>query len=353
MASRVAFEVEPIVDALERDGYVVVEGVLDRDTVDRVKAELDRVLESTPKGRNDFEGFDTRRIYRLFAKTRAFDDFGDPSGACSACSTGCSATASSARRPASRSGRASRPRSCTGTTRSIPLPEPHGEVVLNTMWAFDDFTAENGATRFVPGSHRWEVGRRPTADDRLVLTEMPAGSVAFYTGSIWHGGGANRTETPRLGVILEYVAAWLRPQENHVIGVAPEVVATLPERLQELLGYNIYPAVHGLRGRPASASISPWARALDRRRFRHRPFARWARTVELSGPRNGASMDVLYTAIAHATGDGRNGHVQSEDGLIDTDVRIPKEMGGPEDVDRSSGSCSRRAIRRASIPPSR
>lgn len=74
---------------------------------------------------------------------------------------------------------------------------------------------------------------------------MPAGSVAFYTGSIWHGGGANNTDVPRLGVILEYAAAWLRPQENHVIGVDPEVVATLPERLQELLGYNIDPPFVG------------------------------------------------------------------------------------------------------------
>jgi ectoine hydroxylase-related dioxygenase (phytanoyl-CoA dioxygenase family) len=82
-------------------------------------------------------------------------------------------------------------------------------------------------------------------DDEVVQAEMKAGSVAFYTGSIWHGGGANETDRPRLGVILEYVAAWLRPQENHVIGIAPDVVATLPERLQELLGYNIYPPFLG------------------------------------------------------------------------------------------------------------
>ena len=74
---------------------------------------------------------------------------------------------------------------------------------------------------------------------------MRAGSVAFYTGSIWHGGGANHTQQPRLGVILEYVAAWLRAQENHIIGVAPEIVAELPEKLAEFLGYNIYPPFIG------------------------------------------------------------------------------------------------------------
>ena len=113
------------------------------------------------------------------------------------------------------------------------------------MWAFDDFTVENGATRFVAGSHRWAPGRQPQPQDPIIQAEMTAGSVAFYTGSIRHGGGANHTDRPRLGVILEYAAAWLRPQENHVIGVPPEVVAGLPERLQELLGYNIYPPFVG------------------------------------------------------------------------------------------------------------
>jgi ectoine hydroxylase-related dioxygenase (phytanoyl-CoA dioxygenase family) len=78
-----------------------------------------------------------------------------------------------------------------------------------------------------------------------VQVEMRAGSVLFYTGSIWHGGGANRTHTPRLGVILEYVSSWLRAQENHVLAVPPALMATLPERLQELLGYNIHPPFMG------------------------------------------------------------------------------------------------------------
>jgi ectoine hydroxylase-related dioxygenase (phytanoyl-CoA dioxygenase family) len=74
---------------------------------------------------------------------------------------------------------------------------------------------------------------------------MPAGSVMFYVGTVWHGGGANRTTDRRLGVILEYVAAWLRAQENHVTAVPVEVARTLDPRLQELLGYNIYPPFLG------------------------------------------------------------------------------------------------------------
>src|ERR1700736_5965670 len=75
MIARVPFEIEPIIDALGRDGFAIVEGVLDRETVEAVKADLQRVLASTPTGRNAFEGFATKRIYRLFAKTRAFDNW--------------------------------------------------------------------------------------------------------------------------------------------------------------------------------------------------------------------------------------------------------------------------------------
>jgi ectoine hydroxylase-related dioxygenase (phytanoyl-CoA dioxygenase family) len=67
----------------------------------------------------------------------------------------------------------------------------------------------------------------------------------FYLGNLVHGGGANQTEHARLGVILEYVVSWLRPQENHCLAVPRATVRTLPERLQELLGYNIYPPFLG------------------------------------------------------------------------------------------------------------
>jgi ectoine hydroxylase-related dioxygenase (phytanoyl-CoA dioxygenase family) len=126
-----------------------------------------------------------------------------------------------------------------------PLPQPCPPVVVNTMWPLDEFTEDNGATRFIPGSHRWEPGRAPTAEDPILTATMSPGSVMFYLGSLWHGGGANLTGRPRLGVILEYAAAWLRPQENHCLAVPRGVVRQLPERLQELLGYNIYPPFLG------------------------------------------------------------------------------------------------------------
>jgi ectoine hydroxylase-related dioxygenase (phytanoyl-CoA dioxygenase family) len=74
---------------------------------------------------------------------------------------------------------------------------------------------------------------------------MAAGTALIYLGSVWHGGGANHTDRVRLGVVLHYATAWLRPVENHVLAVPPALARTLPARLQELLGYNIYPPFIG------------------------------------------------------------------------------------------------------------
>lgn len=247
ISTMVAFEIPDILGGLRTHGWVVVPGVLDAERVRRTRDELLGILADTPTGRNDFEGYRTRRIYRLFAKTRSFDDL--------AVHPVLLGVARELLGPAPQLSAPTGIEIGPGEVAQVlhrddsiyPLPEPHQEVVLNTMWALDDFTAANGATRFVTGSNHWQPGRRPTPEDEagVVLAEMPAGSVAFYTGSVWHGGGANCTGRPRLGVILEYVAGWLRPQENHVIGVPPEVVAELPEDLQELLGYNIYPPFMG------------------------------------------------------------------------------------------------------------
>jgi len=229
---------------LDRDGYSVVESLLSADEAAAVRDGLREVLDRTPMGRNDFEGYQTRRIYALFAKTRAFDALAlhplllrvldavlGPSYQLSA-PTGIEI------------GPGEKAQGLHMDDGIYPLPRPHPEVVLNSMWALDDFTTENGATRVVPGSHRW-TDRIPVDPDETVTITMPAGSVLFIVGTLWHGGGANRTDKPRLGVLLEYAAGWLRQQENHVLAVPRDVVATLPERLQELIGYGIHPPFVG------------------------------------------------------------------------------------------------------------
>jgi len=96
----------------------------------------------------------------------------------------------------------------------------------------------------VRGSHRWTT-EIPNLDTPTTAIEMPAGSALLYLGSLWHGAGANTTDHARVGVVLHYGRSWLRSVENHVLAVPREVVQTLPERLQELLGYNICPPFVG------------------------------------------------------------------------------------------------------------
>jgi len=233
-----------VAQRLTSDGYVIVSGLMSDDDVAAARADLDRVLELTPTGRNAFEGFATQRVYALFAKTRAFDQLATHPLLLGVLDQVLGHYQLSA--PVGiRIGPGERAQMLHRDDAIYPLPQPHPPVVVNTMWPLDEFTAENGATRFVPGSHRWEPGRQPAAEDPVLTATMAPGSAMFYLGSLWHGGGANRTGQPRLGVILEYVVAWLRPQENHCLAVPRAIVRQLPERLQELLGYNIYPPFVG------------------------------------------------------------------------------------------------------------
>lgn len=235
--------IDEVADAIDREGYAIVERLLTPSEANEKRAELTRILAETPVGRNDFEGFKTRRIYALFAKTRAFDEPATHPLVLGVLD-----------RVLGSSYQLSAPvgiEISPGETAQVlhtddgiyPIAKPHPEIVLNTMWALDDFTERNGATRVVPGSHH--STERPSEDAHIELATMPAGSVMFFTGSVFHGGGANQSDKPRLGTILEYVSGWLRPQENHILAVPREIVRTLPVRLQELLGYNIHPPFVG------------------------------------------------------------------------------------------------------------
>jgi ectoine hydroxylase-related dioxygenase (phytanoyl-CoA dioxygenase family) len=235
---------ELVADGLAADGYVIVEGVLSSAEVQTARDDLARVLALTPTGRNSFEGFSTQRVYALFAKTRTFDEVAVHPLVLGILDRVLSEYQLSA--PVGiQIGPGERAQALHRDEGIYPLPRPHPVVVINSMWPLDDFTAANGATRLVPGSHLWDDDRRPDADSQITVAEMAAGSAMFYVGNLWHGGGANGTGLPRLGVILEYVVSWLRPQENHCLAVPRSVVRELPQRLQELLGYNIYPPFVG------------------------------------------------------------------------------------------------------------
>jgi hypothetical protein len=248
--------VDDVATALDEHGHAVVEGLLSRRDLALKRAELERLAGTTPTGRSDFEGFKTRRIYALFAKTRVFDDLALHPLLTGVCDELLGHYQLSA--PVGLYlGPDETEQSLHYDDLVYPLPWPHQHVVLNTVVALCDFTAANGATRLVPDSHRWLRDRRPS-ESEAVAVEMPAGSALLYLGSTWHGGGANTTDAPRPSVLMEYAASWLRPQETQLLAVPPEVARELPERLQELLGYNVYPPFLGyVDGRHPRRTLHP------------------------------------------------------------------------------------------------
>lgn len=127
----------------------------------------------------------------------------------------------------------------------MPIARPHAATVCNSMWALTDFTEANGATRLVPGSHRADHAPEFGAAYDSIPAEMAAGSVLVWHGSLWHGGGANRTSERRVGIAMNYCAGWIRQQENQQLGLPLELVRTFEPRLQELCGFGIYRGLMG------------------------------------------------------------------------------------------------------------
>jgi len=110
------------------------------------------------------------------------------------------------------------------------------EVQCNSIWAMTDFTEANGATRVVVSSNHYDDGLQLTLDD-TEPAEMAKGSVLLYTGSLYHGGGPNRSDMTRYGVNITYNRAWLRQEENQYLSVPPEIARSLPVPLLRLMGY--------------------------------------------------------------------------------------------------------------------
>ena len=118
-----------------------------------------------------------------------------------------------------------------------PIDLPGLETQIGVMWSLTDFTEENGATRVVPGSHALSRdGERDLSN--VVQAACPRGSALFYLGSTWHGGGANRSNAPRTGLINTYALGWLRQEVNQYLEVPPEIAVRYDETVRRLLGYT-------------------------------------------------------------------------------------------------------------------
>ena len=111
------------------------------------------------------------------------------------------------------------------------------EILFSVNVALTDFTAANGATVVVPGSHRWPADRRPK-EHEIAYAEMAAGSALVYRGGVVHSGGANDTDQTRIGLYLGYIPSWLRPLESPAVTLPDGFMAGLKPEVQEMLGYS-------------------------------------------------------------------------------------------------------------------
>ena len=128
------------------------------------------------------------------------------------------------------------------TFRPFLEHDPDGpELALAIVWAITDFTLENGATRLVPGSHRWPR-ERVAEEHEVARAVMPKGSAALWTGKTLHGLAASLDES-RTSVTFVFMANWLTTEENQFFAIPPEVARGLPERAQQLIGYRASPAL--------------------------------------------------------------------------------------------------------------
>ena len=220
---------------------MILPDLLSADELAEIKHAVAPLLDRS--GRNPFEGHRTQRVYSVLNKTRACDRIADHP------------------RVLALLDRLLLPNYLLSMLQVInilpgeqaqmlhtddafyPLPRPRKALGAATIWAIDDFTADNGATDIIPGSHLWgDEKPEPAAREPVV---MSAGSCVFFLSTLWHGGGANRSAHPRLAVTAQYCEPWLRPQEAFTLSISRDTVRTVSEDIRRMLGYSIHPPFIG------------------------------------------------------------------------------------------------------------
>jgi ectoine hydroxylase-related dioxygenase (phytanoyl-CoA dioxygenase family) len=232
---------------IERDGYTILERVIEPDLLEALSGDLvrlERFYGITPSD-NGFEGTKTVRIYNLLALGKVYEAVPVHPNVLplveQVLDAGC--LVSSLSSISIDAGETAQP--IHADDQLIPLTKPHVPTVCNTMWALTDFTAANGATRVIPGSHVRDHNPDFGAPYDSVAAEMPKGSVLVWHGSLWHGGGANSTGERRVGIAMNYCAGWIRQQENQQLGIPRDVAAGFSRRLRQLCGYTVYNGLIG------------------------------------------------------------------------------------------------------------
>lgn len=232
---------DEIMAVLKRDGALILRDMLTPAELGQANAELKPYVDATAPGRDGFTGFKTTRTGALVARSPACRALVMNAVIRSACDKFLLPYCERYQlhlgqviriMPGQPAQAIHRDRWAWGTWLKDLEPQ------LNTIWALSDFTKENGATQVVPGSLDWADDRQ-AAPEEIGYAEMSAGSVLLYTGTVFHGGGANATNSDRVGLNITYALGWLRQEENQYLACPPEIARTLDPDLQKLIGYTM------------------------------------------------------------------------------------------------------------------
>ncbi|MDP9962879.1 ectoine hydroxylase-related dioxygenase (phytanoyl-CoA dioxygenase family) [Variovorax paradoxus] len=228
---------------LMRDGYVIIETLLAPDQLQKVRAAAGECL--GPTGRNSFEGKLTQRVYDVFSKTRSVDALAEHPRVLGLLDRLFLPNYLLSQAQIINILPGSEPQLLHHDDGAYPIPRPRKALGAATIWAIDDFTAQNGSTVVVPGSHTWDDHRTPI-DGEPIPCVMSAGSVVVFLGTLWHGGGRNFSQESRLAVTCQYCEPWLRQQENFMSEVPLSIANTLSEDLLRMIGYSVLPPFFGM-----------------------------------------------------------------------------------------------------------
>jgi len=234
---------------LEARGYAVLERIADPAVMDQLQAEVKPWADRAERLRLKFFGGGLRKVESVVTKSRAFVTLlSHPVlHALNERVLGPESLLNGSSVFILEEGARDQTLHTDGTIYEPMLPRRPGgpQNLLIYMWAVTDFTKDNGATRAVPGSHRWEAGRVPSPDDPVDYLEMPKGSVAIWLGTTYHAASVNRTGQARIGTQMGFNCGWLRPHEANLLLVPPVVARDMPLNVQEVLGYRAYRGMLG------------------------------------------------------------------------------------------------------------
>jgi len=241
-------------------GYVILPSIFSRTQIDAAKVELERLQASISSGpasqggRNAFEGFQTKRIYALADKSRVFDCFPIHETLSKLNDYFLEKSYLMTSFHTVDIGPGSKAQEMHTDDGLITLPRPRPLMGTGTMVSLDDFTATNGATTLIPGSHLWDDNRKPTREE-MIPAVMPAGSVVYFLNTLWHSGGANTSNTQRRSLTVQYCQPWMRTNENMTIAMGWEDLDQVPKKLLQLMGFSTHDFMGYVDGRAPRTGV--------------------------------------------------------------------------------------------------